>query len=176
MATRKAITKALAVKYRNASKELKGEILDTVCGLTGYHRDDARRVLRAALQPRPVAVRAPRAPKYDRGVVAALGKCWAVLNAPAGKRLAPMLAELVPLLRRYGELDLDDATAALLVGMSAATIDRKLAPARAKMLPRGRSHPKPGSILKSKIAMRTWVDHDEEAPGFVEVDLVAHEG
>ena len=67
MATRKAITKALAVKYRNASKELKGEILDTVCGLTGYHRDYARRVLRAALQPRPVAVRAPRAPQYDRG-------------------------------------------------------------------------------------------------------------
>src|SRR6478752_762962 len=87
-----------------------------------------------------------------------------------------MLAELVPLLRRYGELDLDDATAALLVGMSAATIDRKLAPARAKMLPRGRSHTKPGSILKSKIAMRTWADHDEDAPGFVEVDLVAHEG
>src|SRR6478609_7013420 len=177
MATRKAITKALAVKYRNASKELKGEILDTVCGLTGYHRDYARRVLRAALQPCPVAVRAPtRTPKYDRGVVAGLGKCWAVLNAPAGQRLAPMLAELVPLLRRHGELDLDDATAALLVGMSAATIDRKLAPARAKMLPRGRSHTKPGSILKSKIAMRTWADHDEDAPGFVEVDLVAHEG
>src|SRR3954447_6126607 len=151
MATRKAITKALAVKYRNASKELKGEILDTVCGLTGYHRDYARRVLRASLKPRPVAVRAPPAPKYDRGVVAALGKCWAVLNAPAGKRLARMLPELVPLLRRHGELDLDDVTAALLVGMSAATIDRKLAPARAKMLPRGRSHTKPGSILKSKI-------------------------
>jgi hypothetical protein len=176
MATRKAITKALAVKYRNASKELKGEILDTVCGLTGYHRDYARRVLRASLKPRPVAVRARRAPTYDPGVVAALGKCWAVLNAPAGKRLAPMLAELVPLLRRHGELDLDDVTAALLVGMSAATIDRKLAPARAKMLPRGRSHTKPGSILKSKIAMRTWADHDEDAPGFVEVDLVAHEG
>ena len=50
-----------------------------------------------------------------------------MLNAPAGKRLAPMLAELVPLLRRHGELDLDDAAAVLLVGMSAATIDRKLA-------------------------------------------------
>jgi hypothetical protein len=99
-----------------------------------------------------------------------------VLNAPAGKRLAPMLAELVPLLRRHGELDLDDVTAALLVGMSAATIDRKLAPARARMLPRGRSHTKPGSMLKSKIAMRTWADPDEDAPGFVEVDLVAHEG
>src|SRR4051812_30893070 len=60
--------------------------------------------------------------------------------------------------------------------MSAATIDRKLAPARAKMLPRGRSHTKPGSILKSKIAMRTWADHDQDAPGFVEVDLVAEGG
>ena len=176
MATRKAITRALAVKYRDASKELKGEILDTVCGLTGYHRDYARRALRAALRPRPVRARAPRRPKYDPVLVAALGKCWAVLNAPAGKRLAPMLAELVPLLRHHGELDLDDAAADLLVAMSAATIDRRLAPARARMLPRGRSHTKPGSMLKSKIAMRTWADHDEDAPGFVEVDLVAHEG
>jgi len=58
-----------------------------------------------------------------------LEKCWAVENAPAGKRLAPILAELVPVLRRWGELDIDDVTAALLVGMSAATIDRRLAPA-----------------------------------------------
>ena len=99
-----------------------------------------------------------------------------MLNAPAGKRLAPMLGELVPLLRRHGELDLDDDTADLLVGMSAATIDRKLAGARSKMLPHGRSHTKPGSILKSKIAMRTWADHDEDTPGFVEIDLVGHEG
>jgi len=37
-------------------------------------------------------------------------------------------------------------------------------------------HTKPGLMLKSKIAMRTWADHDEDVPGFVEVDLVAHEG
>lgn len=176
MATRKAITKSLALRYRNASKELKGEILDTVCGLTGYHRDYARRALRTALKPQPVRKRAPRTPKYDPDVIRALEKCWAVLNAPAGKRLAPMLAELVPLLRRHGELHLDDDAAVLLAGMSAATIDRKLATARAKMLPRGRSHTKPGSILKSKIAMRTWADHDEDSPGFVEIDLVGHEG
>jgi len=176
MATRKAITRALAVQYRDASKALKGEILNTVCGLTGYHRDYARRALRAALKPQPVRPRTPRRPTYGLEVVTALEKCWAVLNAPAGKRLAPMLSELVPLLRRHGELDLDDVAAGLLVGMSAATIDRKLAPARSKMLPRGRSHTKPGSMLKSRIAMRTWADHDENIPGFVEVDLVAHEG
>ena len=176
MATRKAITRALAVRYRDGSRALKADILDTVCGLTGYHRDYARRALRVALKPRVVRPRVARAPRYDAGVVAALEKCWAVLNAPAGKRLAPMLGELVPLLRRYRELDLDDATAALLIGMSAATIDRKLVTARSRLLLRGRSHTKPGSMLKSRIAMRTWADHDENTPGYVEIDLVGHEG
>ena len=54
-------------------------------------------------------------------------KCWAVLRAPAGKRLAPMLAVVVPMLRRDNELTLTDAEAALLVRISAATIDRRLA-------------------------------------------------
>src|SRR5664280_2406857 len=108
MATRKAITRGLAVRYRDGSRTLKGDILDTVCGVSGYHRDYARRALRLALKPRVVTARVARAPTYDATVVAALEKCWAVLNAPAGKRLAPMLAELVPLLRRYRELDLDE--------------------------------------------------------------------
>ena len=106
----------------------------------------------------------------------ALITCWAVLRAPAGKRLAPMLAVLVPVLRRDGELDLSDAEAASLVAMIAATIDRRLAGERAKMMVRGRSHTKPGSLLKSQIPIRTWADWDDAVPGFVEIDLVGHEG
>jgi hypothetical protein len=176
MVARKEINKAQAVRYRDGSKAEKSDILDTVCEVTGYHRDHARRALRVALTPRMPAPRAPRAPKYGANVVAALEKCWAVLNAPAGKRLAPMLAELVVLLRRHHELIIDDATATLLIGMSPATIDRRLVAAKSKLLPRGRSHTKPGSMLKSRIAMRTWADHDEGTPGFVEIDLVGHEG
>jgi hypothetical protein len=41
--------------------------------------------------------------------------CWRLTRAPAGKRLAPMLAGLVPLLRRDGELALSDDQAAPLV-------------------------------------------------------------
>lgn len=81
-----------------------------------------------------------------------------------GKRLAPMLAELVPLLRKHGELVIGEDTAALLVGMSAATIDRRLASARSQLVLKGRSHTKPGSLLKSRIPMRTWADHDETTP------------
>ena len=100
----------------------------------------------------------------------------AVLRAPAGKRLAPMLGVLVPLLRRDNERTLTDAEAALLVRMSAATIDRRLAPERFKLMLRGRSHTKPGTLLKSQIPIRTWADWDDAVPGFVEIDLVGHEG
>jgi hypothetical protein len=65
----------------------------------------------------PVRARSPRAPRYDARVVAALEKRWAVANAPAGKRLAQILAELLPVLRRHSELLVDDEVAALLVGI-----------------------------------------------------------
>jgi hypothetical protein len=53
------------------------------------------------LKPRVVRPLAVRAPKFDGRVVGALEKCWAVVNAPAGKRLAPILGELVPVLRPW---------------------------------------------------------------------------
>ena len=87
MATRQANTKAQATRYRSGSRAVKTEILDSVCAVTGFNRDFARRALKQALRPRVVR---PRAPKYDARVVAAPEKCWAVENA-AGKRLAPIL-------------------------------------------------------------------------------------
>jgi hypothetical protein len=60
--------------------------------------------------------------------------------------------------------------------MSPATIDRRLAADRRALQLKGRAHTKPGSLLKSQIPMRTWADWDEQIPGFVEVDLVGHEG
>jgi hypothetical protein len=113
---------------------------------------------------------------YGAEVMAPLRKVWAVLDAPAGKRLAPFLPEIVARLRACGELDIDDALAARLCAMSAATIDRRLAPDRARLQIKGRSGTKPGSLLKSQIPIRTWADWDDTRPGFVEIDLVGHEG
>src|ERR1035437_1414429 len=96
MATRKSIRKAQAVRYRNGSRAVRSEVLGVVCAVRGYHRDYARRALRLALTPRVVKARAPRPCGYDAQVVAALERCRAVDDAPAGKRLAPLLAELVP--------------------------------------------------------------------------------
>jgi hypothetical protein len=60
--------------------------------------------------------------------------------------------------------------------MSRATIDRCLKPARFTPPQHGRSTTKPGSLLKSAIPIRTFTAWDEQQPGFVEIDLVAHCG
>jgi len=82
--------------------------------------------------------------KYGPEVIAALTICWTVLGMPAGKRLAPMLTELVAVLRHFRELVISEETAALLVAMSAATIDRRLADERARCKIKGRVGTKPG--------------------------------
>jgi len=98
------------------------------------------------------------------------------MRLPAGKRLAPMLSVVVPMLRKDGELMCSDEEAALLVAMSPATIDRRLAGERLARGSRGHSHTKPGTLLKSQIPIRTWAEWDDVVPGFIEIDLVGHEG
>lgn len=179
LATRRRVTAVMIKKYRKATRAEKTLLLDQLCAVTGWHRDHARRAIRAAMTGPEVIPRRAREPilTYGPDDIDALRKVWAVLDGPTGKRLAPMLGELVASLRRHGELDISDEAAAALGAMSAATIDRRLAGDRAELATsRGRTLTKPGGLLKSQIPMRTWADWDEKIPGFLEVDLVGHDG
>jgi hypothetical protein len=174
MGERKAVTKQMAKRYAKASKKGKGVMLDELCELTGWTRRHARRALTQALeQPKRPAVRSKI---YGQEVGDALGFIWALLGAPAGKRLAPFLPEIIEVLERTGERAFAPEVRAKLLRISAATIDRMLAPERARLRIRGRSGTKPGSILKRQIPIRTFADWDDARPGFCEVDLVAHDG
>jgi hypothetical protein len=99
-----------------------------------------------------------------------------ICDGICGKRLAPYLVEIVPMLKRLGELTPAEETRRKLIGISPATIDRMLAPARKRYQLRVRSRTKPGTLLKHQIPIRTFSDWDELRPGSVEIDAVSHEG
>src|SRR5437867_1419864 len=80
---------------------------------------------------------------------------------PAGKRLAPFMAEIVEVLERTGELHVAPDVRTKLLRVSAATIDRMLAPERARLRVKGRSGTKPGTLLKRQIPIRTFAEWNE---------------
>jgi hypothetical protein len=79
--------------------------------------------------------------------------------------------ELVPGKASYSEQVYDE-----LLAMSSATIDRYLAPARAKDPLRGITTTTPGPLLRNSITVRKAGDEIEAVPGFFEGDTVAHCG
>ena len=93
MSQRQAVTKTIAVRYKRASQVEKGTILDELCATTGWHRNHARKAPGQGLRPMVVRPRRPPVPKYGEDVVVGLRFCWAVLGAPTGKRLAPVMGE-----------------------------------------------------------------------------------
>jgi hypothetical protein len=163
-------------------------MLDEFCRTTGYNRSYARLVLRN--HGRRVSVAADRAvvgdveqkqqrlkPKvYDAKVSKALVQIWLLLDYLCGKRLVAILPEIVGRLEQFGELRLEPETRQKLLQLSAATADRILQPERRKHQLRGRSGTRPGSLLKHQIPIRTFSEWNEQRPGFVEIDLVAHDG
>jgi hypothetical protein len=149
-------------------------MLDELCALTGWTRRHARRCLVRVVAAPPGHQRQPRPKTYGQEVLGPLKIVWATLNGPAGKRLAPLMAEAVEALERHGELALDEQVRAKLLRMSSATIDP-----RARASPpedQGTIRDQPGSILKRQIPIRTFAEWDEVRRGFCEVDLVGRDG
>lgn len=184
MAARVEITAKYARAYAKASKKERGLLLDEVVAVTGWSRDNARRRLAQAAKPRPRAVkpaRKPRERKYSYDATKVLQRVWAFAGYECGKYLAVSMTTLLDALERHRELipgkaRYSVAVRAELEAMSPATIDRYLAPARAKDPLRGISTTRPSPLLRSSITIRKAGDEVEDTPGFFEGDTVAHCG
>lgn len=142
---------------------------------TRYHRKYAIRILNSWQVIKKHPKKRGRRKIYEGEVVVVLEQIWEICGQICSKRLQPFLPEMVKVLERFGEIQLNAETRGLLLRMSRATIDRCLGPAR-EVHPHGLTTTKPGTLLKKAIPVRTYTPWNEEKPGFLEIDLVAHCG
>lgn len=187
MKERKAVTREIALRYQKTNKKCKSMILNEFTALTGYNRAYASYLLSnhgkriKIIKKTTVVVDVKRKVKRQREspyvlVKKHLTKIWQILGYPCGKRLKPILAEAVTKLKSFKEIYLDREIEDKLSRISASTIDRLLKQEKKKYELKGRAKTKPGTLLKSQIPIRTFSQWDEGRVGFLEMDLVGHEG
>ena len=163
----------LQERYARRNREGKTRMIDELCADYHYERKYAIKLLSGGLPAAAGNAHPGPERRYDE-IEALVKYIWLKAEQPCGKRLVPILRQWLPYYeRRYERLSRGHRK---LVGqISAATLDRLLAPARASQVGRGRCGTKPGSLLRSEIPIRTgtW---DLSRPGYLEAHSVAHCG
>jgi hypothetical protein len=164
----------MAPRYQQASPAQKTLLLDAFVEWTGYTRKYAIELLNHGEYAQQTIQRR-RLPQYGPAVQQALFLAWKAAHYVCAKRLLPSLPTLVTLLEQHGHLCLTEEERRQLLTMSPSTAERFL---RTQHKPRlhGLSTTTPGPWCKAQIPVRTFSEWEENRPGFVEIDLVAHCG
>ena len=192
MRVKRAIIDRMYLRYRRATKKQKGEILTEFCVTTGYSHHYGAWVLKhwgtivtAKLSgslitfkvgSRIARPRTGRPKLYDEAFTRTLAELWSLFDYLCGKRLVPLIRELIDLLCSSGGFSCSPEIQQQLCSVSPATVDRLLSGERKKCIGHGDSLTRTGNLLKHQIPLRTFSEWDDAAPGFVEADLVAHNG
>ncbi len=138
MRTKKSITKELAKRYQKARKRDKMKILNEFINPTGYNRCYASYLLRNC--GRKVVmwrngketiifvgeiqkIKRIRKRIYGEEVKKALARIWWIMGYPCGKRLAPVLPEMIEKLKKFGEWKWAEEVAEKLRKISSSTVE-----------------------------------------------------
>jgi hypothetical protein len=174
--SRREVLAQARARYENRGKQGRSRLLDEICALCGYERKYASKVLAGK---RPIVGSGVRRRGGSQALYGAaerevLKTIWLNAEQPCGKRLQAALELWLPFYEKRKSL-LSRKLRRKLRAISAATIDRLLAPCRIALGSRGRCGTRPGTLLRSQIPIRTehW---DVNGPGFLEADTVAHCG
>lgn len=165
---------AIKARYQKAPRTEKQAMLNEFCTVCGYNRKYAIRLLNApekTSDPKSLSKRGRKKQYDDPLILEVVKRLWVTTNLPCSKRLKV----IIPLWLPFYPRPLPEDVREKLFTVSPATIDRLMAPSRSKYCKHGLATTKPGSILKEQIPIKTsqW---EEERPGFLEVDTVAHCG
>jgi hypothetical protein len=176
MGTRREVVSAVGERYRSARRAEKGRILDELCATMGWHRKHAMRVLRQHEKPSGIYAPWERSRRYGAMIKDALTALWEASDRVCGKRLKVMIPTLLPALEEHGRLKLGKEDRDLVLAVSAATVDRVLGDV--KVAASGGKRRRAGfySAVRREVPVRTFNDWKGPAPGYCEVDMVAHGG
>ena len=167
--------RAIRDRYWQNNKIGKTKILDEFTKTTGLHRKAAIRLLNKETAKHSSKKRG-RPRKYSHDAAEILKTAWEAEDRICSKRLHPFLNDLVKILKKNNDIEVSPAVETQLRQISPATIDRLLRPFRQQGNRHRFSTTRPGSLLKNAIPIRTFADWQDNRPGFLEVDLVAHCG
>jgi len=170
--TMQTYMKVLKSRYLQGNRKAKKIILDEFCESTGYNRKSVIRMFTRGLLGRKDNPSGQKK-KYDpKLLLPPLKFIWLATDQMCGARLAAALPMWLPFYE--AKYTLDSEIKCKLLSASARTLDRLLKPLKYRY-PKRFSGTKPGSLLRSQIAIKTqqW---DEKQPGYVEADTVAHCG
>lgn len=174
--TRKQYLETLHEEYSRSSKKGKTAILDEYIKNTEHNRKYIiSRFNDPNLLSPPIQIKKTRKPFYPPTVIGALEVIWEIADYPCGQRLKPIISAELDRLRQLKEIIISDEVAAKLKQISPASIDRGLKDKKKHLKKYRFSTTKPGTLLKSKIAVRL-TQWDTARVGYLEADLVAHCG
>jgi len=139
-------------RYFNTTKEEKKKILDEFYSNCRYNRKYAIRLINSKEKPKTIWKRPGRRRKYDDPqIFNFLKKLWISTNLICSKRLKA----IIPLWIEYYPGELSERNKELLMGISAATIDRLLWRIRKRYKKSGFATTKSGSLIRKQIPIKT---------------------
>lgn len=189
---RKEITKSKAKEYVKASKKEKSKILDTICDLTGWCKDNARKKLKQAYREsfnKNIKARnKPKKYKYSYRARQILTNAWMLSGCCCGQYFVVqiengLLERLIKNKRlkdgvknRGNFVKENDKALKEIKNMSSATIDRYLSSMKKHIQPLSKGATKPAKCtLRNEIPFgKSYNQHD--TPGWLSTDTVAHCG
>jgi hypothetical protein len=170
--SREDYTRVMRGRYaRHTGKPARAKLLDEYCQTTGLERKYANKVLRGQRRRGPSGVLRGASSRYTRSDLQVLKSLWLAAGQPCGKRLAGDMLKLWLGSWQKHHRALSQAQRKRIEQISAAQIDRELAPYRIA----GRKRRIASSALATmqrEVAVRCepWA---ETAPGALEIDTVA---
>ena len=163
----------LQIKYQRESGKKKTKLLNELSSVYNMNRKYLIRLLNRKSNQSEKR-KGPKPVYNEEKILPVLRTIWLVTDQLCSKRLKVAMKLWLPFYElEYGTLD--DTVRNQLLKISSATIDRMLKPIRVQYKKHGLNGTRPGTLLKNQIPIREekW---NENRPGFLEADTVAHCG